>query len=101
AVTAAGTSPAVEQLEVETGRGVEPAPRPGPPPDPAAGPSAPAEGVEWEPAAPPPAAGADEAEEELQDVQARVSEVARGLLTPTDLQLILRGEWGALADSAK
>lgn len=38
---------------------------------------------------------------EALDVRARVSEVARGLLTPSDLQLILRGEWSALADSAK
>lgn len=36
-----------------------------------------------------------------EDVATKVSSVTRGLLTPSDLQLILKGEWEALAESAK
>ena len=101
AVTAAGTSPAVEQLETDTGGEVEPAPRPGLPPDEATEPAAEPADTDWEPTAPPQQADPAQLADELHDVRARVSEVARGLLTPTDVQLILKGEWRALADSAK
>ena len=36
-----------------------------------------------------------------EDVAAKVSGITRGLLTPNDLRLIIRGDWDALGDSLK